>query len=54
VKTIAWTGRTGGKLKNAVDLCLCAPTSEVLRVQEAHLLLGHAISEFVEAGLRRR
>jgi D-sedoheptulose 7-phosphate isomerase len=54
VKTIAWTGRTGGKLKNAVDLCLRAPSSEALRLQEAHLVVGHAISELVEAGLQRR
>jgi D-sedoheptulose 7-phosphate isomerase len=54
VKTMAWTGRTGGKLKNAVDLCLCTPSRETTRIQEAHLLLGHAILDFVEAGLQRR
>lgn len=54
VKTIAWTGRMGGKLKNSVDLCLCVPSSEMMRIQEVHLLLGHAISEFVELGLLRR
>ena len=54
VKTMAWTGGTGGKLKNAVDLCLCVPSREVMRIQEAHLLLGHTILQFVEAGLQRR
>jgi D-sedoheptulose 7-phosphate isomerase len=54
VKTMAWTGRTGGKLKNAVDLCLCTPSREMTRIQEAHLLMGHAILEFVEAGPVRR
>lgn len=54
VKTIAWTGGTGGKLKNAVDLCLCVPSREVMRIQEAHLLLGHTILQFVETGLQRR
>jgi D-sedoheptulose 7-phosphate isomerase len=54
VKTIALTGRSGGKVKNAVDLCLCVPSREMLRIQEAHVLLGHTILEFVEAGLARR
>jgi D-sedoheptulose 7-phosphate isomerase len=54
VKTMAWTGGTGGKLKNAVDLCLCVPSREVMRIQEAHLLVGHTILQFVEAGLQRR
>ena len=54
VKTIAWTGGTGGKLKNAVDLCLCVPSREVMQIQEAHLLLGHTILQFVETGLQRR
>jgi D-sedoheptulose 7-phosphate isomerase len=48
-KTIALTGHTGGKLKNAVDLCLRVPSRETLRIQEAHILIGHTISEIVEA-----
>jgi D-sedoheptulose 7-phosphate isomerase len=54
VKTIALTGRSGGKVKNAVDLCLCVPSREMLRIQEAHALQSHTILEFVEAGLARR
>lgn len=54
VKTIALTGRNGGEVKNAVDLCFCVPSREMLRIQEAHVLLSHTILEFVEAGLARR
>jgi D-sedoheptulose 7-phosphate isomerase len=46
--TVALTGRTAGKLKNAVDFCICAPSNETPRIQECHILIGHIISELVE------
>jgi D-sedoheptulose 7-phosphate isomerase len=54
MKTIGWTGRSGGKLKNTVDLCLCVPSQETSRIHEAHLILGHVIAEAVEAEIFRR
>jgi D-sedoheptulose 7-phosphate isomerase len=53
VKTIALTGHGGGKLKNVADLCLCVPSQETSRIQEAHVLIGHVISEIVEAEFAR-
>jgi D-sedoheptulose 7-phosphate isomerase len=46
--TVALTGASGGKLKSAVDHCLCAPSNETPRIQECHILIGHIISELVE------
>jgi len=46
--TVALTGASGGKLKSAVDHCICAPSSETPRIQECHILIGHIISELVE------
>jgi D-sedoheptulose 7-phosphate isomerase len=46
--TVAFTGCTGGKLRDAVDHCICAPSNETPRVQECHILIGHIISELVE------
>src|ERR1700683_2915120 len=46
--TVALTSCTGGKLKDAVDYCVCAPSNETPRVQECHILIGHVISELVE------
>jgi len=48
LRTIALTGCTGGKLKNEVEFCLCAPSTETPRIQECHMLMGHIISELVE------
>ena len=48
VHTVALTGCTGGELKNAVDHCICVPSTETARIQECHILIGHIISELVE------
>jgi D-sedoheptulose 7-phosphate isomerase len=49
--TIAFTGRTGGLLKPLVDFCLCVPSEETARIQEAHILTGHILCEIIERGL---
>ena len=48
VHTVALTGCTGGKLKGAVDHCICVPSDQTPRIQECHILIGHIISELVE------
>jgi D-sedoheptulose 7-phosphate isomerase len=48
MKTIAFTGATGGRLKSSVDYCLAVPSSDTPRIQECHILLGHIICEIVE------
>jgi D-sedoheptulose 7-phosphate isomerase len=54
VRTIALTGRHGGRVKAATELCLCVPSDDTPRIQEAHMLIGHTISEIVEAELFQR
>jgi len=49
--TVALTGSSGGKLKNAVDYCICVPSDETPRIQECHILIGHIISELVEQAI---
>lgn len=46
--TFGLTGAVGGKLKSAVDYCICVPSNETPRIQECHILIGHVISELVE------
>jgi len=46
--TVALTGSTGGRLKAAVDHCICVPSNETPRIQECHILIGHIIAELVE------
>ena len=46
--TVAFTGGSGGKMMDAADFCLCAPSKETPRIQECHILIGHVISQIVE------
>lgn len=49
--TIGWTGADGGRLKELCDVCVCVPSTNTPRIQEAHVFLGHMLCEMVEAGL---
>ena len=46
--TVGLTGSSGGKLKEAVDHCICVPSNETPRSQECHILAGHVVSQLVE------
>lgn len=48
LKTVAFTGRDGGKLASLVDYALIVPSSETPRIQEVHLTLIHVICEIIE------
>lgn len=49
IQTIGLTGGTGGALAERVDHCLCvAATTSTPRIQETHILIGHAICEMVD------
>jgi len=49
--TVGLNGGNGGKLKAAVDHCICIPSNETPRIQECHMLIGHIISELVERAI---
>jgi|SRR5215471_19348399 len=47
--TIGMTGKSGGNLCSETDICLCIPSDQTPRIQEAHILLGHILCEIIEA-----
>lgn len=49
--TVGMSGGEGGKLARSVDIPLVVPHERTCRVQEAHLFLGHALCEMVEAAM---
>ncbi len=51
IKTVAMTGRGGGKMKELADLCLNVPSTDTPRIQESHIMVGHIICELVETTL---
>ena len=46
--TIGLTGGTGGKLATKVDTSILIPSTNVARIQECHITIGHLICELVE------
>jgi D-sedoheptulose 7-phosphate isomerase len=48
IVTIGLTGRTGGKMRDRADFCLCVPSDSMPRIQEAHMLIIHILSGIVE------
>lgn len=46
--TVGLTGADGGRLKGEVDYCICVPSKDTPRIQEAHILIGHIWCELVE------
>ncbi|NDV78944.1 SIS domain-containing protein [Dysgonomonas sp. 511] len=51
VKTIVFTGQTGGKTAGKCDLCIKVPSMETPRIQESHILIGHILCCIVEERL---
>ena len=49
--TIAFTGRSGGKIKEIADICLQVPHNDTPRIQEIHIMIGHIICEIIEKEL---
>ena len=49
--TVGLTGKGGGELAKHVDVCIRVPSSDTPRIQEAHITVGHIISQLVEEAL---
>ncbi len=48
IASIGLTGKSGGKLRSSVDVCLSVPSDSTPRIQEAHSLIIHILSGIVE------
>ena len=52
MKTIAFTGETGGVLKNFSDILCNVPSMDTPRIQEMHIILYHNICHHIEMTLK--
>jgi D-sedoheptulose 7-phosphate isomerase len=50
-KTIAFTGKGGGILKDHVDVCMEIPSTDTARIQECHITIGHILCSIIEKEL---
>lgn len=48
LKTIAFTGRTGGELAKIVDVAIVIPVQRTAHIQECHIAIGHALCRLVD------
>jgi len=51
IKTLALTGETGGKLAAKAALTIRIPSTNVQRIQEAHITVGHILCDLLESAL---
>jgi D-sedoheptulose 7-phosphate isomerase len=48
VTTIAFTGEGGGRMAGLADYLFAVPSRDTARVQEAHILAGHMLCDWIE------
>jgi D-sedoheptulose 7-phosphate isomerase len=51
LRTIGLSGASGGRLRGLVDILIAVPSNETPRIQECHILLGHALCDAVEQAM---
>ena len=49
--TIGLTGVAGGRMRDLVDTLIAVPSGETPRIQECHILVGHALCDAVEQAM---
>ena len=49
--TVGFTGETGGKMKDRVEVLFRVPSRKTPRIQETHILLGHILCELIDREL---
>jgi len=54
IASLGLLGGTGGAALAECDMALVVPSSETGRIQEAHMVIGHALTELIEDGLLAR
>jgi D-sedoheptulose 7-phosphate isomerase len=47
--TVALTGESGGRMASVAHVSVQVPSHDTARIQEAHILCGHILCEWLEA-----
>lgn len=51
MKTISFTGGTGGSMKGMADIDIIVPDTSTARIQEGHITIGHIFCDLIEREL---
>ena len=49
--TVGFTGEGGGKMAEYCDILIPIPSKDTPRIQECHMMIGHAVCQIVELSL---
>ena len=49
--TVGLTGGSGGRMREFADALIAVPSNETPRIQECHILVGHALCDAVEQAM---
>ena len=49
--TVAFLGKSGGKIWKCADYSIVVPSNCTARIQESHIMIGHIVCEIVERSL---
>ena len=54
LKTITFTGSTGGKLDGIADITIKIPSEDTQRIQEAHIMVGQILCSIIELSVMKK
>jgi len=54
LKTITFTGSTGGKLDGKADITIKIPSENTQRIQESHIMVGQILCSIIELSLMKK
>ena len=54
LKTIAFTGKTGGNLDGIADITIKVPSDNTQRIQESHIMIGQILCSLIELSILKQ
>ena len=54
LKTIAFTGKTGGSLDGIADITIKVPSENTQRIQESHIMIGQILCSLIELSILQK
>ena len=54
LKTIAFTGKTGGNLDEIADITIKVPSYNTQRIQESHIMIGQILCSLIELSILKQ
>ncbi|TFG60483.1 MAG: SIS domain-containing protein [Spirochaetales bacterium] len=53
-KTIALSGKDGGRIKDIADICIIVPSDKMVQIEDVHLAVNHAVADELKKLIQHR